>query len=99
MPALRDVVCCRRQAGYANTGVAFVPDVQADQQRCNLLQDASVLQFAAVEGANAGNLCGQVSHDLAGIRVIAANDHITVDRAVGDVDLGARGGMIVGDAW
>jgi len=28
-----------------------------------------------------------------------ATESGTVDRAVGDVDLGARGGMIVGDAW
>ncbi len=54
------------QAGDANSGVAFVADVQADQQRGDLLQDARIFQFAAVEGANAGNFCGQDAHDLAG---------------------------------
>ena len=56
-------VCRRRQAGDANAGVAFVPDVEADQQRGDLLDDARVFQFAAVEGANAWDFCGQIAHD------------------------------------
>src|ERR1039458_8759342 len=67
MPALCNFVCRLRQAGDTNARMAFVPDVQADQQGCDLLQDARVLQFAAIEGADSGNLCGQDAHDLAGV--------------------------------
>jgi hypothetical protein len=56
-----------------------VPDVEADQQSCNLFHDARVFQFAAVDGADAGNLGGQIAHDLDGSGIVAANNHIAVD--------------------
>src|SRR5580704_564496 len=74
--ALPNFVCRRRQTGDANSGVAFVADVEADQQSCDLFYDARILQFAAVEGANPRNLFGQVANDLGSIRIITADNHI-----------------------
>ena len=51
-------VGCVGQAGDANARVAFVTDVEADQQRCDLFQNARIFQLAAVDGADTGNLCG-----------------------------------------
>ncbi len=42
-----------------------MPNVEANQERGDLLHDARVLQFAAVDGAHAGNFGGQRSHCLA----------------------------------
>ena len=61
---LRQLVCLFRQARDANAGVAFVANVEADQERGDLLQDARVFQFAAVDGADAGNFCRQRSYRL-----------------------------------
>ena len=67
-----------------------MPDIQADQQGCDLLHDARVLQFAAVDGANARNLRGQGANDLSGIRIIAADNHIAVDGAIGIQQFGSN---------
>src|SRR5712692_11518179 len=72
----------RRQAGDANSGVALVADVQADQQRGDLLYDAGILQFAAIDSADTGNFCCQLARDLSGVRVVAADDDIAVERGV-----------------
>jgi|GEM_PF-4245707 len=47
-----------RQAGDADSGVAFVADVEADQQCGDLLNGASIFQFAAVDSADSGNFRG-----------------------------------------
>src|SRR5229473_4626149 len=53
-PATDLEICFRRQTRDADSGMAFVADVQADEERGDLLEDAGVLQFAAVDGADAG---------------------------------------------
>src|SRR5712692_3172275 len=81
-PELQNLVRGRRQTGDANSGVALVPDVQSDQERSDLLQDARAFQFAAIDGAHARNSCGQRSHGLTGAGIIAADDYVAVHRAV-----------------
>src|SRR5271165_3253994 len=52
-------ICRRGQAGDADSGVAFVADVHADEQGGDLLDDAGVLEWPAINSADAGNLCRQ----------------------------------------
>src|ERR1700733_10744310 len=72
------------QACDSYSTVAFVANVEADQQRGDLFDDARVLKFAAVDGAYARNLHGEFYRNLRGIRIIAAHDHVAVD-IVGEV--------------
>ena len=66
-----------------------MPDVEADQERGDLFQDARIFQFAAVDGAHAGNLCGQRLLLFAWrLRIITADDHVAVDRTVGVQNFG-----------
>src|ERR1700730_11870070 len=54
-PRLQLLVRFFWQACDANTGVAFVPDIEADQEGGDLLQNAGVLQLTAIDGTHAGN--------------------------------------------
>ena len=80
-PALH-LIRLGRQTRDADAGVTFMADVQADQQGGDVLQDARILQFAAIDGADAGNSTCHRTNGLDGIRVVAANDHIAIHRAV-----------------
>ncbi len=40
--------------------MAFVADIEADQQSRDLLEDAGIFQFAAIDGADAGNFAARV---------------------------------------
>ena len=51
------------QAGDANPAVALVADVQTDQQRCDLLENARVFQLAAINGTHAGILAASIRTD------------------------------------
>src|SRR5215469_10918763 len=53
-----NVVRLGRQPCNANPTVPFVANVEADEQGCDLLDDASVFELAAVEGEHRGNLTG-----------------------------------------
>src|SRR6266704_5963431 len=70
------------QAGDANSAVALMADVQSDEQRGNLLENARVFQLAAINGTHAGNLRSKHTHGLSRIRIIAANDHIAFYGAI-----------------
>ena len=59
----------------------LMADVESDQQRGDLLHDACILEFAAIERAHR-NLCRQFADRLGRILVVAAHDHVTFDRAV-----------------
>ena len=80
----------RRQAGDADAGVALEANVEADQQRGDLLQDARIFQFAAVDGAHPGDFRRESSHRLQGGRVIAADDHVAVDDRIAVQDVRGR---------
>jgi len=42
----------RRQTGDADAAVAFVANVQVDEQGGDLLEDVGVFQFSAIDGAD-----------------------------------------------
>ena len=67
------------QAGNPDARVAFVADVQADQQCGDLLDDACIFQSAAVKGADSRDFRRQFTRELRGIRIIAAHDDIAVE--------------------
>src|SRR5689334_19908089 len=71
------------QSGDTNSGVAFVTNVEADKQGGNLFEDAGGLELAAINGADAGNFCGESADGLIGVRVVAANDYVAVNIGVG----------------
>jgi hypothetical protein len=58
--------------------MALVPNVEADQQSRDLLYDAGVFQFAAIDGADSWNLCRKLSRELRGIGIIAAYNDVTI---------------------
>ena len=72
----------RRQAGDADSGVAFVADVEADEQGGDLLEGAGVFQFAAVERAHSGDFGGERARELSGGGIVAADDDVAVDGVV-----------------
>lgn len=55
-------------------------DVQADEQGGDLFDDAGVLKFAAIDGAQAGNFTDETAHTFGCFFVIAAHDHVALDR-------------------
>src|SRR5579872_407225 len=61
--------------------MAFVPDVEADQHCGDLLNDAGILKFSAVESANSWNFSRQFTYALSSVFIVAADDHVTIDRA------------------
>ena len=54
--------------------VPFVPDVETDQQRGDLLDKARVLQLPAVNRSHARDLRREFHRNLRGIRIVAAYD-------------------------
>ena len=44
--------------------MAFVSNVESDQQSRNLLYDACILQFAAIDSAHSGNLGSKLAREL-----------------------------------
>src|ERR1700674_5330549 len=67
------------QARDPNSTVAFVPDVETDQQRGDLLDDARVLKLAAINRSHAHNLRREFHRNLCGIRIIAAHDDVAIN--------------------
>jgi len=59
-----------------------VPDIEADQEGGDLLQNAGVFQLAAIDSAHAGNFCRQRSYGLSGGGVITTDNDVSVDRSV-----------------
>ena len=57
-------------------------DVESNKQRGDLLHDAGILEFAAIERAHSRNLCRQLANRLGRTLVITANDDVTFDRTV-----------------
>src|SRR5579864_3766191 len=76
-------VGARWQAGDADSGVAFVAEVHANQQGGDLLDDVGVFQFSAVDAANAGNFGRQFARELGRVGIVAANNDVAVERRVG----------------
>src|SRR5438477_1796789 len=64
------------QTRDTNSAVALVTNVQANQQRGNLFENARVFELATVDGTYAGNFCGQPAHGLDRLSMVAADDHI-----------------------
>ena len=77
-PALLLVRLCR-QAGDANSGVAFVSDVEADQERGDLLEMRAFSSLPPSMARTPGILAARVAHFLSGIGIVAADDHVAVD--------------------
>src|SRR5438105_5206345 len=67
------------QARDSYSAVAFVPDVETDQQRGDLLDNARILQLPAINRSHARDLHREFHRDLRGIRIIAAHDHVAID--------------------
>ena len=61
--------------------MAFVPDVESDENGRDLLNNAGVLKSSSIQSANSGNFSRQFANPPSSIFVIAANDHVTIDRA------------------
>ena len=68
----------RRQSGDTYSPVAFVANIQAHEQRRDLFKNAGILQFPAIDGADAGNLSGETSRKLQGVGVVAADDDVAI---------------------
>ena len=62
--------------------MSFVADIQSNQHRGDLFNDASVLQLSTIQRANSRNFARQLANPLSRVFVIAADDHITIDWAV-----------------
>src|ERR1700688_2803544 len=60
--------------------MALVTDVQPNEHGRDLLDDAGILQLSAVEGANSRNFARQFADALSTFFIIAANDHIAINR-------------------
>src|SRR6266699_1112200 len=67
-----DIVHFRRQASNTQARVTLEPDIEADEQSRNLLDDARVLQLAAVDRTDSSS----------GLLIIAAHDHVAIDRGI-----------------
>src|SRR5580658_4389089 len=85
-------ICRWRQPGDADSGVALVADVHTDEQGSDLLDDAGVLQWTAINGADAGNFSRQFAGELRGIGIVAADDYVAVH---GSVSVEHFGGNVV----
>src|SRR5215468_3535876 len=85
---LRGAVHRRRQARDPNPAMPLVANVESDEQRGDLLDDPGVFQFAAIDRAYARNLGGEIAYRLRGARIIAADDHVALDRAVAVQNVG-----------
>src|ERR1700694_5640781 len=57
----------------------FVPDVETDQQRGDLLDDARILKLPAINRAHARDLRCEFHRYLCGIWIIAAHDDVAID--------------------
>ncbi len=64
--------------------MSFVPNVEADQKRSNLLDDPRILELATVQSAHPWNLACQSAHPFGGVFVVAAHNHVTINRAVAE---------------
>jgi len=80
---LRSLIRRRGQTRDANSRVSFVANVQPDEQRCDLFQNPRGFQFSTIQRADARNSSSQCSHDPARLRIVAAHNHIAIDRSVG----------------
>src|SRR5258708_7539896 len=68
-----------RQARDPYSAVPFVPDIETDQQRRDLFDDACVLQLPTINRSHASDLRREFHRNLRGIRIIAAYDHVAID--------------------
>src|SRR5271165_4282449 len=67
------------ESRYSPSGaVHLVANIEGDEQRGHGLDDARILQLAAINGAHAWNLGGQFGRDLPGTVVVAAHDDIAI---------------------
>src|SRR5438270_14046245 len=62
--------------------MAFVADIKTDQDRGDLLNDASILQLSSIKSTHPWNFSSQLANPLSRGFVIAAYDHVTIDWAV-----------------
>ena len=67
-----------RQPRDPYSTVPFVPDVETDQQRGDLLDNARVLKLPAIDRSHARDLRREFHCNLRGIGIIAAYDHIAI---------------------
>src|ERR1017187_5918697 len=87
---MRSAVSTAWESGDADSGVAFVAEVHADEQGGDLLEAAGVVELSAVDAADAGNLCRQFAGELRGVGIIAGNDDVAVERGVGAEQVGGN---------
>jgi len=69
--------------------MSFVADVQTDQQRRDLFNDARVFQLAAIHGTHSRNLRCQFAGELCRVRIITADNDVTFERIIA-IEQGAR---------
>src|SRR6267378_6467996 len=67
------------QTRYPDSAVPFVPDVETDQERGDLLDNARTLELAAINRSHARDLRREFHRYLCGIRIIAAHDDVATD--------------------
>ncbi len=72
----------RRQASNADSGMALVADVQADEQGGYLFEDTGTLQFSTINGADAGKLGGERTRELSRVGIVAADDDVAIESFV-----------------
>ena len=68
--------------------MTFVADVQSNQECRDLFDDVGVFELPAIDGSQSRNLAGQFTHELSGVGIIAADDHIALDRIIAVHDIG-----------
>lgn|SRR5579871_348474 len=70
--------------------MAFVTNVESDQQGRDLLYDAGILKFAAIDGTDSRNLRRKFAGELRSIRIIAAHHDVTVQGRIAVEQIGRQ---------
>src|SRR5436190_14696191 len=65
-------------------------NVEAYQKSGDLLDDPRILEFATVQRAHARNLARQSAHPFGGVFILAAHNHVTINRALAEQHVRGR---------
>src|SRR5215831_5511345 len=85
--------------------MSLVANVESDEKRGDVLNNAGILELAAVDRADTRNFGSEIAHRLSSGRIFAAHDHVALHRAVavhhvgGTVLKGSHNGHAFGDQF
>jgi hypothetical protein len=70
--------------------MALVTDIQPDQQGGDLLNDAGIFQFSAINATHARNLGGEIAGQSARVGIVAADNHVAIERRFSVQEIGGK---------